>query len=240
MIDFRDFVKAELRTVDFPKTQWCPEEFEKKQIVLHHTASGKGVDGDFRSWKSNPERIATSVIIDADGVIHQCFPSRNWAYHIGIAVAGNEKVDVKYRNNGRKYDQHSIGVEVDCWGGLKQRDGKWYAYPNKFGTTGKGVVIPEENVIVYNDGFRGFTAFERYTDAQVETTRQLLVYWSKCYNIPLTYNEDIWGVCKRALDFEKGVFTHNCYRADKSDIHPQPEYIEMLKQLDFDYRNNKI
>ncbi len=61
--------------------------------------------------------------------------------------------------------------------------------------------------------------------------RQLLVYWGERYEIPLTYNEDMWDVSDRALAGQDGVWSHTSYRSDKSDIHPQPEMIAMLKAL---------
>ncbi|MFN9953859.1 MAG: peptidase C14 caspase catalytic subunit P20, partial [bacterium] len=70
-----------------------------------------------------------------------------------------------------------------------------------------------------------------YTDAQIESVRQLLLYWNKIHGIDLTYNEDIWQVSDRALKGENGVFTHNSYRKDKTDVSPQPKLIAMLKAL---------
>jgi hypothetical protein len=55
--------------------------------------------------------------------------------------------------------------------------------------------------------------------------------WKEKYNIPLTYNEDIWDITPRALKGEAGVFTHNSVRKDKVDIYPHPKMIEMLKSL---------
>ncbi len=36
---------------------------------------------------------------------------------------------------------------------------------------------------------------------------------------------------KQALNGYHGVFTHVSYREDKSDCHPQPELIQMLKSI---------
>jgi hypothetical protein len=41
----------------------------------------------------------------------------------------------------------------------------------------------------------------------------------------------MWSVSKNALSGVAGVYTHNSYRRDKSDISPQPKMIEMLKKL---------
>ena len=58
-----------------------------------------------------------------------------------------------------------------------------------------------------------------------------MLLWKEKYNIPLTYNEDIWDVTTRALKGDAGVFTHNSVRYDKIDVTPQPKLIEMLKSL---------
>ena len=58
------------------------------------------------------------------------------------------------------------------------------------------------------------------------------MYWRETYSIDLTYKEDdMWTVSTRALKGEGGVYTHNSYRKDKSDIHPCPRMIAMLKSL---------
>jgi len=73
--------------------------------------------------------------------------------------------------------------------------------------------------------------FEKYTDKQILAVRQLLVYWKSRYGIPLTYNDAMWDVNNDALNGKGGVWTHVSYRSDKSDCHPQPELIAMLKSL---------
>jgi len=92
-------------------------------------------------------------------------------------------------------------------------------------------VAPIQNVQVYEQGFRGFYGFEKYTDAQIEAVRELLVFWNERYKIPLDYHDDMWDISNEALAGKAGVWTHVSYRKDKSDCHPQPELIEMLKSL---------
>jgi len=95
-----------------------------------------------------------------------------------------------------------------------------------------GNVIPTENVQVYEKSYRGYFGFEKYTTKQIETVKELLLLWKERYNITLTYNEDMWDVSKDALTGKPGVWTHTSYRSDKSDCHPQPELVEMLKSLE--------
>jgi hypothetical protein len=41
----------------------------------------------------------------------------------------------------------------------------------------------------------------------------------------------MWDISKKGLSGIPGVYTHNSYRKDKSDISPQPKMIAMLKSL---------
>ena len=89
----------------------------------------------------------------------------------------------------------------------------------------------DKGIIKLDKPFKGFQYFHDYTDAQIESVRQLLLLWNKRYNIPLHYCEDIWDITPRALKGEAGVYTHNSVRKDKIDIYPHPKMIQMLKSL---------
>jgi N-acetyl-anhydromuramyl-L-alanine amidase AmpD len=214
----------EIIVVDFPENQYVKEQTDKKQIVLHHTVSGQGVDGDISWWRKTVERIGTAIIIGWDGKIYQCFSSKYWAYHLG---AGNSNLD-----------KQSIGIEIDSWGGLVRFNRQWY--PAKWDENLKQNVantnikpIPERNVQIYVNGFCGFYGYEKYSDAQIEAARKLLIYWGERYKIPLKYNENMWDLNNDALSGKAGVWTHVSYRGNKkSDCHPQPELINMLKSLE--------
>ena len=91
--------------------------------------------------------------------------------------------------------------------------------------------VPSDEVCELTETFRGYKYYHNYTDAQIESVRQLLLYWGKVYKIPLDYNEDIFTLTPRAYKGEKGIFTHNSVRPDKVDIYPHPKMIEMLKTL---------
>jgi hypothetical protein len=120
-------------------------------------------------------------------------------------------------------DKISIGVEICNWGQISYKNGKYYTYVNR--------EIPKDQVQELEEGYRGFKLWHKYTDAQIESVRQLLMLWNKRYNIPINYNPDIWSISKRALSGEPGVYTHNSVRRDKTDIYPCPKMIAMLKGL---------
>jgi len=209
--------------VNFPENQYIKEQTKKKQIVLHHTISGQGVDGDIAWWRETTERIGTAIIVGWDGKIYQCFSTLYWAHHLGTHAANNMTLN-----------KASIGIEIDAWGGLVKYQNKWYPAKWDAGLK-KNIPIlsvkPIKNVQEYPQGFKGFYGFEKYTNAQIEAVRKLLIYWKNRYGIPLKYNDDMWAISNKALSGEAGVWTHVSFREDKSDCHPQPELIQMLKTL---------
>jgi len=215
---------------DFPASQYVRKAVAKTQVVLHHTVSGDGVRGDIGHWMRNTPRIATAFIIARDGTIHQLFSSKYWGYHLGLKAKHFNKFGLNYQN----LNASSIGIELDSWGGLKKMDGSWYASPNKFGTVkGKyrSVIIPDDNVVTYEDSYRGYDGFERYTDAQIDSAMTLTRYLGNRYDIPLDFNPNLFEVNKDALSNKPGVWTHTSFRPDKSDCHPQDELLKGLLNL---------
>ena len=214
-----------IKQVTFPTSQYMAEEHPKTQIYLHHTAGNANGEQVFKGWESNSERIATCVSISGpgvgsiDGQIIQGFSSKHWAYHLGLKESTFQKHGVPYKS----LDKISIGIEVCNWGQLTLKDGKFYNYVNR--------EVPADQVCTLENPHRGFKYYHNYSDAQIESVKHLLILWKDKFNIPLTYNEDIWDVTIRALKGESGVFTHNSVRTDKVDVFPAPKLIEMLKSL---------
>jgi len=221
--------------VDFPDNQYFREQTNKTQIVLHHTVSGQGVDGDISWWRSTVERIGTAMIIGRDGKIYQCFSSLYWGHHLGIK---SEFLKAKgfsdYATRNTLLNKQSIGIEIDSWGWLIKDGNFWY--PAKWDENKKKYVaytkvMPIKDIVEYNQGFMGYNVYEKYTDAQIESLRKLLVFWCDKFKIPKTYNEDMWDVSMKALSGESHIWSHSSFRSDKSDVSPQPNLIAMLKSL---------
>lgn len=217
-----------IKQVPLSSGQYIDEEVKKVQIVLHHTAGNSSAPATIKMWdKDDRGKIATCIVISGkglskdtfDGEICQAFGSKKWGYHLGL------KQDV-FRAKGVAYkslDPIAIGIEICNWGPLDKVGDKYYNYVDR--------EVSVDQVCVLSAPYKGHLYYHAYTDAQIESVRQLLVYWSKIHGIDLTYNEDIWGISVRALKGENGVFTHNSYRKDKSDVSPQPKLIAMLKAL---------
>ena len=214
---------SEIVQLVYPARKYFKKVYTKTQIVLHHTVSGKGVKGDIAHWIKSKFNIGTCVIISRNGTINQTFSSRYWAYHLGVKGYVYKKLRLPYKRR----DMNSIGIEIDSYGGLRRNSkGQW--------ETVYGNVISNDLVIEYPSGYRGYYAYEKYTSDQIKAVKNLLIYWSKVYSIPLDYQANMWELNADALGGKPGVWSHTSYRPDKSDVHPQPELIKMLKSLKYE------
>lgn len=226
---------TKIRPYPFPSEKYFHDEYTKTQIVLHHTISGSGIEGDVDTWVNGKYNVGTSIIVDRSGIPWQLFNSKYWAYHLGTG--------------DHSLDKHSIGIEIDNWGGLilgdgttkqfgKNEDGtprliytvtgKYYAY------YGNAVNILISQIQEYPGGYRGYKYFEKYTNEQIKTVGELLLFWKNRYGISLYHNISMFNISDSARRGQPGVWTHTSYRQDKSDLHPQPEMIEMLKSISTD------
>ena len=199
--------------------QFMDAKHEKKQIYLHHTAGGPDAVSVAKYFDTKPERVATAFIIGANGTIVQCFSSKDWAYHLGLKESIFKANKVPYIS----LDPISIGIEVCNWGPLTFKNNKYYNYV--------GGEVNASYVTTLEKPYKGYKHWFTYTDAQIESLRQLVEYLCETYDIPKDYNESIWDIDLDALKGNKGIFTHNSVRKDKSDMYPCPRVIQMLKNL---------
>jgi len=215
--------------VNFYINRYFPEETEKTQIVLHHTISGPGARGTIETFVNDPTTTAAHIIIDRNGDIYQLIDSKYWAQHLGIQGQIFYKLgfnDSAIRN--RILNQHSISVELDNWGGLTKIN------TNKYMTAfGNIATIDDDKVLIYPNKFKDWECYESYSIEQLKSLGELLLYWNSIYNIPLTYKGySMFDVNMKALSGEPGIWSHDSYRDDKSDCHPDPNLISLLKTID--------
>jgi N-acetyl-anhydromuramyl-L-alanine amidase AmpD len=201
------------------KDQFLQEEHPKKQIYLHHTAGGGNPIAVAKYFEQKEGKVATAFVIGEKGTIVQLFSSKHWAYHLGLKPEVFAEMGVTYRS----LDKISIGIEICNYGPLKKQNGYFVNYV--------GGRVDRSQVTELNGKYKGHIFWQKYTDAQIESTRQLLVYLCDTYGISKEYFDSIFDIDKRALKGENGIFTHNSVRHDKSDIYPCPRMIEMLKNL---------
>jgi N-acetyl-anhydromuramyl-L-alanine amidase AmpD len=219
---------SKIRQVPLNETEYLKESCDKKQIVLHHTAGNSSGVNVVNDWnKDKRGRIATCVTISGkgqkntfDGEIIQAFSSKHWAYHLGVKTDVFKARKLPWIN----LDKISIGIEICNWGALDFENGKYLTYVDS--------VVKSEDVVELSEPFKGKKFYHKYTNAQIDSVRNLLLYWKDIYNIDLSYDYDrLFTVNDAALTGKEGLYTHNSYRKDKIDVVPQPELIAMLKSL---------
>jgi hypothetical protein len=210
-----------VKVTDFPLNTYYQEEFNKTTIVLHHTVSSGSADGVISWWKQDGVHVGVCIVIDINGIPYQCFSSKYWAYSLGLKNKYLQSLGLPL-DTGEKLERAVIGIELCNWGWLHKTDNGFINAYNK------PVNVP---IVEYPNKFKGEQFYQAYSLAQLETVRELLIYWNQKYNIPLNYNSDMWDVNVDALRGKPGVWTHVSFRPDKSDCHPQKELIEMLQSL---------
>jgi N-acetyl-anhydromuramyl-L-alanine amidase AmpD len=219
---------SKIKQMRLKESEYFVEEATKTQIYMHHTAGNSSAVNVANDWARDTRgRIATAFVISGpgaknspDGEIVQCFSSRHWAYHLGV------KGDVfrAYKVKHQILDKISVGIEVCNWGQLTLENGKFLNYVDR--------VIPKSEVTELETPYKGFKYFHKYSDAQIESLRQLLVYLSETYKIDLKYDyNQLFSVNTKALKGENGLYTHNSVRKDKIDVYPCSRLIAMLKTL---------
>ena len=205
--------------IPYDESHYFKATYPKTQIVLHHTVSNGSAQAVADYWSTLENRVGTPMVIDKAGVIHNLFNSRFYAGHVGETVKEMKKFNLPERSCSKM----SLGVELVNMGGLIQRESKLI---DEYGHEFKG------DTIHYPNKFRGFEYFAKYPQVQIDALRRLLVYWCDTFDISKTYNPDIWDVSFRALRGDPGIFCHTSFVSErKSDLHPQPEIISMLKSL---------
>ena len=222
-------ILLKVEDVNFEGGYW-KEQYEKKQIIWHHSAGRDNAKGMFVSWLNDTvKHVGTSIGIEDDGKIYRGFDESFWASSIGCKsdVFANNGIPYIYRNskiaNNRILDECAVCVEVCNSGFLTEKNGKLYTWYNQ--------EMPQEKAIELN--YRGYKYFEVYTDAEIHSLKYWTLLNAVRFDIPLHYSHaDMWEVSKKALSGEKGLFTHNSYRFDKCDVSPQPKLIEMAKSLE--------
>lgn len=222
---------SKLVQVKLADDQYFREENVKSQIYLHHTAGNPSAVNTAKYWGQDSPRIATAFVIsgkvkqpnsnnEKDGDIIQCFGSKYWAYHLGLKQEMFNSFGLPYK----QLDKISIGIEVCNWGQLtKESDGTFKNYVNGS--------VPADEVTELETPFKGYKYFHKYTDAQIASLKDLVIYLCDKFSISRSYNDDIFALNKRAFEGQNGIYTHNSVRKDKVDIYPCPRMIEMLKSL---------
>jgi len=200
--------------------QYLTQEFEKLSQFLHHTA-GMTADGALSWWDQTPDRVGTPFVIDRDGTDFEAFDPKMWAYHLGVVGDDNW------------HEKHSINIEIACAGQLYLEDDKFMFYP-LFPNKVAGKVIPKEDVYTFDEPYKGFKYYHKYTDAQIVAVKERLVQNLKEFPLLTFPNdpEDIFDYDESVVEEHKvGIWAHSKVRKDKNDVYPYPPLIAMLKEV---------
>ncbi len=216
-----------IKTYNFPRHQYVREETVKTQIYLHHTAGNASAINTYKGWQDNVERIATHFVISNSGVndgvndgeIIQGYDLEHWAYHLGIKESTFNSLGLRYKS----LDKISIGIELCAWGQLTLKENTFYNYVGK--------VIDPDDVTTLDKPFKGYRYWHSYSDAQIDSLAELLIYIRKYTGIDARYMDDIFAINQRAMKGIPGIYTHNSVRRDKNDVYPCPRLVKMLTDI---------
>ena len=210
-----------------PKGEYREGPTKKEYVFLHHTAGWNNPYNTINNWgRDNRGTVATEFVVGGqsvkgnddkyDGEIVQAFPEGGYGWHLG-------------RNGSSYMHSHSVGIEVNNFGWIK--NGKTYA----------GTRVEESQIVTLDKAFRGHKTWHRYSDKQIHSLRELILYIGDRDNIDITKGLPALVKEKGVAAFEfnedafygrvKGLWTHTNTRKDKSDMFPQSELLDMLISL---------
>jgi hypothetical protein len=222
-----EVIKAlEIKKHYMPVGTYFPGPVKKQWIFLHHTAGWENPYQVADMWaRDNRGNVATEFILGGqsvrngntkfDGELIQCFPEGGYGWHTGT---GNS---VMHRN--------SVAIEVCNMGQIV--NGKTYvntpADPNQ--------------IVKLAKPFRGFQFWHKYSDAQIETLKQWILFIADKYDIDPRVGLVEYVKARGAdgfdvLDLDRanktpGMYSHTNVIRGKVDMFPQQELIDMLLSL---------
>ena len=224
---FDDFIQDYF----LPEGEYINTRTNKEYLFLHHTAGWNNPYSTIDMWaRDNRGRVGTHYVIGGinprnldesyDGVTLRAIEDDYYAWHLGA-------VD-KYMH------KHSIGIEVCNFGYLIKKGNGFYTYVN--------TKVHESQVIKLGYKFRGHKYWHKYTDKQIESLRNLIIYLTNKFGIS-TYSglqerlkvmspKDAFEYYDDARHGEvKGILSHTSVRRSKYDMFPQDELVDMLLSI---------
>jgi N-acetyl-anhydromuramyl-L-alanine amidase AmpD len=230
----------EIKQSFLPKGQYIDQKTKKRAIFLHFTAGWDNPYDVVNDWaldKRGP--IGTHFVIGGenaetlstkyDGEIVQALPNFDvYAWHLGI---GNVPLH-----------RESIGIEICNFGPLTLKNGKFYnAYKRE---------VNANCVFDLGKDFRGHRYYQRFTELQLQSVKTLVLKLAN--ELDIDVHKGTQEFLKNvdpfvAFDFnanvrndniKTGLFLHTHVSPknkfgnyEKWDCPPQPELIELIKQL---------
>lgn len=179
----------EIKDIFLGVDEYIPVDFKKTTIYLHHTCGSHRPDWVIQGWDKDhnsdgaASKISTSFVIGGkstrdgdsswDGTIVRCFPETQWAWHLGA------------KGTNGMFDKISIGIEICNYGYLnRSKTGQFMTYVN--------TPVPEDQVVELSKPFRGYKYYHKYTDNQLFSLRELLIYLGNKFSINLKMGLQEW------------------------------------------------
>tara|TARA_R110000744_G_C19354260_1_gene560705 strand:- start:73 stop:954 length:882 start_codon:yes stop_codon:yes gene_type:complete len=210
-----------------PRGEYKKGPIKPEWLFIHHTAGWQNPYNCIDSWgRDSRGAVATEFVLGGqsvkgndtkyDGEMVQAFPEGSYGWHLG-------------KNGSQKMHVNSVAVEVCNFGYVK--NGKTYA----------GTTVHEDQLVTLAKPFKGFKTWHRYSNAQIEALRKLILYLGDRDGIDIRAGLPALVKQKGADAFEfnqdayygkiKGLWTHTNIRKDKFDMFPQQELLDMLVSL---------
>ena len=232
--------------------QYVDKPSNKTQIVLHHTAGLQGAKGDIAMWTANTTSpIATHTFVAQNGEIEYVFPDRFWAYNLGVISSKTPGTRSALSKQGisdpgsNLLNKRTLSVELTALGYIQKVGNKWMQDSNNYTKKVKSGEIKlstpyqlKDGVIIPMDNYKGYKYFQSYSVDQLKGLKTLLEKWGPdgerkiVWSITSDQFEDLFPpegkVSKNAFNGVSGIYTHNSFKVEKSDIMPQKELLELL------------
>lgn len=214
-------------------------------LVWHHTAGWHNPINTISSWNRDKRgRVATQWCIGGpsikgdtkwDGVVVECFPDGYLGWHMG-KVGSFEKMS-----------KLAVGIEINNFGYLYERDGKFYAYParskGQWRSDYHKYEVPADQVCDLGYEFRGYRYWHKYSPKQIDALIKLTEHIMKIYP-GIDASQGIPELLKtqspaEAFGFQNdayygkvcGLWSHTSARKDKFDVSPQPLVVDAAKKF---------
>jgi len=231
-----------LEWIEYPlfEEAFYQDPHPKDAIFIRHT------DGHFRpdwvidSWgrdrknSTNKIRSGSAFVIGGsnlgkkpeakfNGKIYRAFDPEMWSHHLFIKSKSNTFLN-----------QKSIGIELCNYGELiKTANGDFYTKTN--------IKVPKKDVVTLESSFRGATYFHAYTNEQIESLRDLIIYLGEEFeiNIKRGIKKEIealgayagFELSETALHGGQGLWSHSNVRVDRLSCYPHPDLIKVINSF---------
>ena len=219
-----------IESYHLPENEYVKKETSKKFIVNHHTAGRENPYKTVDHWaRDNRGRVGTNYVIggvstdgtniEYDGKILRSIDDEYYGWHIGAGGSFYLK-------------EHSLSIEVCSAGGLRNINGVWRTWFNE--------EVENSQVCELKKPFRGYRAFQKYSEEQLKSLKAVWIYLANKHNIDIRQGMQNWLLNgKNSFEWNieaysgkvEGMLNHTNLRKDKSDMFPQPELLDLIRSI---------